>query len=1042
MVRFFIDRPIFSWVIAIMIMLTGGLAASKLPVAQYPEIAPPTITISASYPGASASVVEDSVTQLLEESLSGLDGMLYMSSASQNSGSASIAITFESGTDPDTAQMQVQNKIQSAIRMLPQDVQNQGVSVSKSGTGFLMVLGFYSADESMDKNDISDYISTNLVEQLSRVNGVGSAQVFGAKYALRIWLDPHQMEHYKITSNEVISAIKEQNSQASFGQLGGTPVLDGQEINATITGKGKLTNVEEFSNIIVRGDATGAVLKLSDIARVELGAQDYSTITRFNGKPAAGVGISLSTGANALATAEKINKLINKYEPSFPDGLKSVIAFDSTPFIKVSIKGVVTTLIEAIVLVFLVMLLFLQNIRATIIPTLAVPVVLLGTFGILAVMGFSINMLTMFAMVLAIGLLVDDAIVVVENVERIMEEEGLSPVEATKKSMSQISGALVGIGLVLSAVFVPMAFIPGSIGIIYKQFSATIVSAMGLSVLVALIFTPALCATMLKPTKHGEAHGKKGFFGWFNKQFDAGSAKYQKGVKGIIHRRKRFMLLFIALLGVMFYLITSLPTGFLPKEDQGILMAQVKAPVSSTQERTLESLKIVEDHFLNTEKDNVDSIFAVVGFSFSGSGQNNAMAFIKLKDWSERTKPGQDAQSIAGRAMGRLFQIKDAIAFAFSPPAMPSLGVSSGFTFYLKDDGGIGRDKLTAAYKSFISSAQKNSLISNVRLNGMDDSPELKIDIDTVKSLSLGLSMAEINSTLSTAWGGRYIDDFIENGRVKRVYIQSDAQYRMVPDDFLLWSVRNNNGDMIPFSSFANASWDTGSPRLVRYNGSSALSFEGEPAAGVSSGEAMLEVERLVTELGEGVGIEWSGLSYQERESGNQTVMLYVLSFIIVFLCLAALYESWSVPTAVLMAAPLGIIGTLTATYFAGMERDIYFQVAMLTTIGLTSKNAILIIEFAKLNMEAYGQSVFDAVLGAVKDRLRPIVMTSLAFGLGVMPLALSSGAGSGAQNAIGTGVLGGMLFGTVLGLFFTPLFFVVIQFIFSSKEKGIKNND
>lgn len=1041
MVRYFIDRPIFSWVIAIIIMLTGGLAAMKLPIAQYPDIAPPTVTISASYPGASAQVVEDSVTQIIEQNLSGLDGMLYISSTSQSTGSASIAITFESGTDPDIAQMQVQNKIQSAIRTLPQDVQNQGVSVSKSGTGFLMVLGFYSEDESMDKDDISDYINSNLVDQISRVEGVGSAQVFGAKYALRVWLDPHLMEHYNVTSSDIISAIKTQNSQASFGQLGQSPSIDGQEINATITGKGRLTSVEEFNEIIIRGNKDGATLKLKDIARVELGAENYSTLTRFNGKAASGVGISLSTSANALATADAVKELISKYEPSFPDGLKSVIAFDTTPFIKVSIKGVVMTLIEAIVLVFLVMLLFLQNIRATIIPTLAVPVVLLGTFGILSVLGFSINMLTMFAMVLAIGLLVDDAIVVVENVERIMEEEGLSPLEATRKSMTQITGALVGIGIVLSAVFVPMAFMPGSIGIIYQQFSATIVSAMGLSVLVAMIFTPALCATMLKPAKKGE-HEKKGFFGWFNRQFDSGSDKYQRGVKGIVHRRKRFMIIFVVILGAMAYLMVRTPSGFLPQEDQGMLMSMIKTPVGSTQERTLDSLKVVEDHFLIDEKENVESIFGIVGFSFSGSGQNSGMAFIRLKDWDERTGKGQDAQSIAGRAMGKLMQINDAIAFAFAPPAMPSLGVASGFTFFLKDDGGIGRDKLSKFSNDFLSKASESSILHNVRINGMDDSPELKINIDTEKATALGLSIDEVNRTLSAAWGGSYIDDFIDRGRVKRVYVQADAQYRMVPDDFLLWTVKNNKGDMVPFSAFASFEWDQQSPRLVRYNGNSALSFEGEPAVGFSSGEAMNEVEKIVSELGVGVGMEWSGLSYQERESGNQTTLLYTLSFIIVFLCLAALYESWSVPTAVLLVAPLGIIGTLAATYFSGMERDIYFQVAMLTTIGLTSKNAILIVEFAKANMEQKGENVFDAVMHAVKDRLRPIVMTSLAFGLGVMPLALASGAGSGAQNAIGTGVIGGMLTGTFLGLVFIPLFFVVINLIFSSKKKENIKND
>ena len=1034
MARFFIDRPVFAWVIAIIIMLAGGLAALNLPVSMYPPIAPPTIDIRASYPGASAQVVENSVTQVIEQNLTGLDGLLYFSSNSSSNGATQISLTFANGTDPDTAQVQVQNQVQVAMPQLPQSVQQQGVRVNKSSTGFLQVLAFVSSDGKMSRADISDYVSTNLAEPLSRVPGVGSVRVFGAKYAMRIWLNPEKLDTYRLTTNEVIAAIKAQNAQVAVGQLGGTPAREGQQLNATINAQDRLQTAEEFRDIVIRANTDGSLLHLGDIAKVELGAESYDYLTRYNGKAASGVAISLSSGGNALSTSDNVAKLMEELKPFFPEGLEVVIPFDTTPFVRVSIKGVFTTLVEAIVLVFLVMYLFLQNIRATIIPTIAVPVVLLGTFGILASLGFSINMLTMFAMVLAIGLLVDDAIVVVENVERIMAEEGLSPLEATRKSMDQITGALVGIGLVLSAVFVPMAFMSGSTGVIYRQFSATIVSAMGLSVLVAIVLTPALCATMLKPIKKGEEHEKKGFFGWFNRNFERSSATYRRGVKGMLVRPARFMLVFALLVVFMGWMFIRLPSSFLPPEDQGVLISQIIAPVGATQERTMESIYKLEDHFMNNEPDSVESVFTIQGFSFSGVGQNAGIAFVKLKDWSERTTPQTAAGAVAGRAMGAWQGLKDAIAFTFPPPAMPELGVAAGFSFFLKDNAGQGHEGLLNARNQLLGMANQSELLTRVRPNGQEDTPQFRIDIDTARASALGLSMAEINATLSTAWGGAYIDDFIDRGRVKRVYMQAEAEFRMSPEDLLLWSVKNNQGEMVPFAAFASTRWDYGSPRLERFNGIAAMEVQGEAAPGVSSGEAMAEVERLVRQLPPGFSVDWSGLSYQEREAGSQAPLLYALSLLVVFLCLAALYESWIVPTSVMLVAPLGILGTVLANTARGMEQDIYFQVAMLATVGLTSKNAILIVEFAKANLEQ-GMELIEATLSAVKDRLRPIIMTSLAFGLGVLPLAIATGAGSGAQRAIGTGVLGGMLIGTFLGIFFIPLFFVVVQKLFGKKN-------
>jgi len=1034
MARFFIDRPIFSWVIAIIIMIAGGLSMTQLPVSRYPTIAPPAITINAIYPGASAQVVEDSVTQIIEQNMTGLDGLIYMSATSDASGRATITLTFETGTDPDIAQVQVQNKLQSAMPLMPSIVQQQGVRVSKSGEGFLLVLAFVSEDGSMNRDDITDYVVTNVVDPLSRVEGVGTTQVFGAPYAMRVWIDPNLLETYRLSVNEVIASINAQNQQVSIGQLGGAPSVEGQQINFSINTRGRLQTPEEFRAIVLRSDTDGSVLTLGDVARVELGAEDYGFQSFHNGRVAAGVAISLSSGANALQTADNVRALLADLEQYFPTGLTVEVPFDNTPFVEVAIEGVVHTLIEAVVLVFLVMFLFLQNWRATLIPTIAIPVVLLGTFGVLALFGFSINMLTMFAMVLAIGLLVDDAIVVVENVERLMSEEGLSPKEAARKSMDQITGALIGIGVVISAVFVPMAFLGGATGVIYRQFSVTIVSAMALSVLVAIVFTPALCATLLKPIKKGHHVKETGFFGWFNRTFDRGNERYQGAVRGIVGRGKRFFAVFLVVVGLMVVLFLRMPSGFLPNEDAGSLFTQIQGPVGATQERMMEVVKEVERYYLEDEGHLISDLFVIQGFSFGGIGQSNGLAFVRLEDWDERTKPEQSVDALAGRAMARFSQIQDALVYAFVPPPITELGTASGFTFNLKDNAGLGHAALMDARNQLLGFAAENPRLFNVRPSGQSDAPQLRVEIDNEKAAALGLSMTEINRTLGVAWGGLYIDDFIDRGRVKRVYMQAEAEFRMLPEDFNSWSIRNASGEMVPFSSFGRTSWDYGSPRLERYNGVPSIQIQGEGSSGVSSGAAMLEIESLMAQLPPGFGIEWTATSYQERQAGGQSTMLYILSLLIVFLALAALYESWSIPTAVLMAAPLGILGAVLANMARGMERDVYFQVAMLTTVGLTSKNAILIVEFAKINLEN-GMRLLDATIAAVRDRLRPILMTSLAFGLGVVPLAIASGAGSGAQNAIGTGVLGGMLVGTFLALFFVPLFFFMIERLFIRKK-------
>ncbi|MFG6489599.1 efflux RND transporter permease subunit [Roseateles sp. BYS78W] len=1034
MSRFFIDRPIFAWVLAIVIMLAGALSIRTLPVSQYPSIAPPQVSINASYPGASAKTLEDTVTQVIEQKLKGIDGLTYMSSTSDSQGNATITLTFESGTNPDTAQVQVQNKLSAATSLLPQEVQRQGVQVVKSTINFLMVVGFVSEDGKLSGTDLSDYVSTNVLDPLSRVEGVGEVTLFGAQYAMRIWLNPNQLNQHGLTPADVSAAIQAQNAQVSAGQLGAAPANVGQQLNATVTAQSRLQTPEQFRGIVLKTGTDGATVHLGDVARVELGAESYATMSRYNGKPAAGMAVKLATGANALATAKAVEAELKRMEPFMPAGVKAVIPYDSTPFVEVSIHEVVKTLIEAVVLVFLVMYLFLQNFRATLIPTIAVPVVLLGTFGVMAVAGFSINTLTMFGLVLAIGLLVDDAIVVVENVERVMTEEGLSPKEATRKSMGQITGALVGIALVLSAVFVPMAFFGGSTGVIYRQFSITIVSAMVLSVLVAMVLTPALCATLLKPA--GSGHGgaaTRGFFGAFNRRFDATTNGYEGVVARMLRRWGRHLVVYGLLVVGMAVLFLRLPTSFLPEEDQGILFSQIQLPAGATQGRTLDVVKRVENHFLTNEKDNVESVFAVTGFSFAGRGENMAIGFVKLKDWSERKSAAQKVQAIAGRAMGAFMQYRDASVFAFAPPAVLELGNASGFDVYLQDQGSVGREALVAARNQFLGMASKDPTLVAVRPNGLEDAPQLRLDVDTAKAGALGLSVADINSLLSTAWGGSYVNDFIDRGRVKKVYLQADAAYRMQPDDLNSWRVRNASGQMVPFSAFGTASWELGSPRLERYNGLPALEVLGQPAPGKSSGAAMKSVEAIVAQLPPGVGVSWTGLSYQERLTGDQAPMLYALSLLVVFLCLAALYESWSIPVSVMLVVPLGVIGALLAATARGLSNDVYFQVGLLTTIGLSAKNAILIVEFAKAQMEA-GKDTVSATLEAVRMRLRPILMTSLAFALGVLPLAIASGAGSGSQNAIGTGVLGGMLSATVLGLFFVPVFFIAVQRWFPKK--------
>ncbi len=1032
MAKFFIERPIFAWVLAIILMIAGALAILQLPIAQYPTIAPPAVAVTATYPGADAQTVQDTVTQVIEQNMNGIDNLMYMSSTSDSAGGVTITLTFKSGTSPDIAQVQVQNKLQLAMPLLPQEVQQQGISVEKSSSSFLLVAGFISDNPSLTQDDISDYVASSIKDSISRTNGVGDVQLFGAQYAMRIWLNADALNKYQLNPGDVVNQLKMQNDQVAAGQLGGTPAVKNQQLNASIIAQTRLKDPAEFGKVTMKVNPDGSVVHLSDVARIELGGENYNTVAKINGQAAAGLGIKLATGANALDTAAGIKAKLASLQPYFPQGMKVVYPYDTTPFVKISIHEVVKTLFEAIILVFLVMYLFLQNLRATLIPTIAVPVVLLGTFAVLSAFGYSINTLTMFGMVLAIGLLVDDAIVVVENVERVMVEDNLSPKEATKKSMGQIQGALVGIAMVLSAVFIPMAFFGGSTGAIYRQFSITIVSAMALSVLVALILTPALCATLLKPVDP-QAHKKTGFFGWFNDKFNQSAHHYTNSVSNILRNTGRYLLLYLIIVAGMAVLFLRLPTSFLPEEDQGVFMTMVQLPAGATQERTQKVLDQITHYYLDTEKANVESVFTVNGFSFSGQGQNSGIAFISLKPWDERSGKENAVGAIVERATKAFSKIRDGLIFPFNLPAIMELGTATGFDFELIDQANLGHQQLTLARNQLMGMVAKHpDMLTRVRPNGLEDTPQYKLEIDQEKAQSLGISIADINQTIASALGGTYVNDFIDHGRVKKVYVQADARFRMLPQDINNLYVRGSNGQMAPFSAFSSAHWMYGSPRLERYNGLPSMELLGEAAPGKSTGEAMVLMEDLASKLPTGIGYDWTGMSYQERLSGNQAPALYAISLVVVFLCLAALYESWSIPFSVMLVVPLGVVGALLAAAMRGMNNDVYFQVGLLTTIGLSAKNAILIVEFAKDLMEKEGKGLIEATLDAVRMRLRPILMTSLAFILGVMPLVLSSGAGSGAQNAVGTGVMGGMLSATLLAIFFVPVFFVVIRARFS----------
>jgi hydrophobe/amphiphile efflux-1 (HAE1) family protein len=1033
MVNFFIDRPIFAWVLAIVIMLAGALAITTLPIAQYPTIAPPAISIQASYPGASADTVQSTVTQVIEQQLNGIDHLLYFGSESDSDGSMTITLYFEQGTNPDIAQVQVQNKLQLATPLLPIEVQQEGLRVTKATRNFLLVIGFYSSDGSLSSEDVSDYIASYVQDPVSRTAGVGDFQLFGTQYAMRVWLDPAKLNNFGLTPVDVSNALLVQNLQVPVGELGGLPSVKGQRLHATIIGPERLINADEFARVLLKVNPDGSQVRLKDVARIGLGAESYSVYTEYNGYPAAGLAIKLATGANALETARAVRATMDKLAPFFPPGLHLIYPYDTTPFVRVSIDEVVKTLFEAIVLVFLVMYLFLQNFRATLIPTIAVPVVLLGTFAILSAAGYSINTLTMFGMVLAIGLLVDDAIVVVENVERVMEEERLSPKEATRKSMSEITGALVGIWLVLSAVFLPMAFFSGSTGVIYRQFSITIVSAMSLSVMVALIFTPSLCATILRP-RVAEAHEREhGFFGWFNRGFAVVNRGYAHGLAHVSTRTGRYLLVYLAIVVAMGVLFVRVPRSFLPDEDQGFLFVQVSGPPGAPSELTQRALNEARDYFLKDEGALVSGVFTVNGFSFGGHGQNAGLVFVRLKDWSQRPGKKNSVFALVARANQRFHQLRGAIVVAFAPPAALELGNATGFDFELEDRGNIGHQALMQARGQLLGIASKEPSIGLIRPNGLDDEPQYKLDIDWEKASALGLSIGDINGTIGAGWGSAFVNQFVDRNRVKRVFVQGDAPSRMLPQDVGRWYVRNGAGQLVPASTFIKANWTFGSPKLERYNGTPSLEFLGGPAPGRSTGEALAAMEAAVARLPKGVGYEWTGLSYEEKRSGSQAPALYVISLTVVFLCLAALYESWSIPFAVMLVVPLGIIGTIAATLFRGLANDVFFQVGLLTTVGLSAKNAILIVEFAKENYES-GMNLIEATIGAARQRLRPILMTSMAFILGVMPLAIATGAGAGGRVAIGTGVIGGMLTATVLAIFLVPVFFISVRSVFPGR--------
>nr|WP_321467702.1 efflux RND transporter permease subunit [uncultured Desulfobulbus sp.] len=1039
MPRFFINRPIFAWVIAIMVMLAGLLSIKKLPVSQYPAIAPPQIAINATYPGASAQTVQDTVTQVIEQKLNGIDNLIYMASTSDSAGSVSITLTFKAGTDPNIAQVQVQNKLQLAVPLLPDAVQRQGIAVVKSTRNFLLIIGLVSEEGTLDRNGLTDYMVSNLQDIISRLDGVGELLMFGTQNAMRIWLNPAKLLSYNLTTNDVVAALEAQNAQVSAGQFGGLPAIKGQQLNATVTARTLLQTPEQFDGIILRTNSNGSVVRLKDVATTKIGTENFSLQSFYNGKPMGGMAIRLASGANALETGDRIKAKMEELSKFFPPGMKVVYPYDTTPFVKISIEEVIHTLIEAVFLVFIVMYLFLQNLRATLIPTIAVPVVLLGTMGVLAAAGFSINTLTMFALVIVIGLLVDDAIVVVENVERIMSEEGLSPHDATIKSMEQITSALWGIATVLTAVFLPMAFFGGSTGVIYRQFSITIISAMILSVLVAMILTPALCSTLLMPVEQGHTPGECGpfcrFFKWFNRCFDFCRHKYEGIVGRSFSRKWRYLFIYALIVAAMAHLFLRLPTSFLPEEDQGFLICQVQLPAGATQERTNDVIKQLEHHFLTNEPQTVKGVITISGFSFAGRGQNMGLAFVKLKDWSLRRTPDLKAPAIAMRAMKAFSQFRDGLAFAFAPPAVIELGVANGFDLQLQDRGGLGHEQLMQARAQLLGEARKNPKLVAVRPNGQDDSPEYKLDIDDNRAGSLGVSAADINTVLTTAWGSKYVNDFIQDGRVKKVYVQADAPFRMLPEDIKNWYVRNSSGHMVPFSAFSSGHWRYASPRLERYNGIPSVEIQGQAAPGISTGEAMTEMERMVAELPTGIGYEWTGLSYEEKHAGAQAPSLYAISLLVVFLSVAALYESWTIPFVNLLMLPLGLVGAVTAVAFRALPNDVYLQIGLLTTVGLSTKNAILIIQFIKEQMRQ-GHELVDATLSAVKIRLRPVIMTSLAFFFGTLPLALTKSAGAGAQNAIGTAVTGGLLSATFIDLLFIPFFFVLVSQAFGRKKK------
>ncbi|WP_321783996.1 efflux RND transporter permease subunit [Paraburkholderia sp. J94] len=1041
MARFFIDRPIFAWVIAIILMMAGGASIFSLPVAQYPTIAPPSIQISASYAGASAKTVEDTVTQVIEQQMSGLDHLLYMSSTSDDSGAATITLTFAAGTNPDIAQVQVQNKLQLATPVLPTVVQEAGIKVTKSSNSFLMVMAFVSQDGSMDRYDLSNYVASHIEDPLSRVDGVGTVTLFGTQFSMRVWLNADKLNQYALTPVDVETAITNQNVQVAAGSIGGTPSVKGQAMQATITEASFLRTPEEFGNVLLKVNQDGSQVRLRDVARIELGGENYNFDTKYNGAPAAGFGIQLATGANALQTEQLVRAKLAELSKNFPHGLVVKYPYDTTPFVRLSIEEVVKTLLEGIVLVFLVMYLFLQNLRATLIPTIAVPVVLLGTFAVMSAAGFSINTLSMFGLVLAIGLLVDDAIVVVENVERVMAEEGLPPKEATRKAMGQITGALVGVALVLSAVFVPVAFSGGSVGAIYRQFSLTIVAAMVLSVLCALILTPALCATILKPIPQGHHEEKKGFFGWFNRSFDKSRDKYHSGVQHVIRRSSRWFVIYLGVIVAVGFLFVRLPKSFLPDEDQGTMYVQVQTPPGSTQETTARSLKAVTDYLLTDEKNIVESVFTVNGFNFAGRGQNSGMVFVQMKDFEKRRASNEKVQALVGRVFAHFAGDKDAMIIPINPPSIPELGTASGFDFELTDNASLGHEKLMAARNQLLGMAAKDPNLALVRPNGLNDTPQYKVDIDREKAQAMGVAAADIDDTFSIAWGSKYINNFLDtDGRIKRVYVQADGPFRMNPDDLAKWYVRGTSGTMVPFTSFATGKWTFGSPKLERYNGISSLEIQGQAAAGKSTGQAMSAMEQLAAKLPAGIGYSWTGLSFQELQSGSQAPLLYAISIIVVFLCLAALYESWSIPFAVILVVPLGVIGALLAVTLRGLENDVFFQVGLLTTVGLSAKNAILIVEFARELQEQHGMTAVAAALEAARLRLRPILMTSMAFVLGVLPLSISNGAGSASQHAIGTGVIGGMFTATFLAIFMIPMFYVVIRSKFSRSEDNAQS--